>query len=623
MENLGEAVAYAHIMGVKVLLAINILFSNDEMQSALDIVVKAYNLGVDAFIVQDLGLISLIYKNYPQIEIHASTQMGLHNLEGVKEVAKYGVKRVVLARETPLEEIKRIKNNIDIEIEYFAHGALCVSFSGNCYLSSYLFNASGNRGRCKQLCRLPYTFYDGERQLKKGYLLSAKDYNMLTRLSELEEAGVDVIKIEGRARRPYYVATATKAYRRTLDGLSVDKSELELAFNRTFTEGYFNGNGDIISLLQNHIGLKVGRVESVKNGKNFNEIYISSSLALSPKSTFKIIENGVEKNTITAYDLTLQQNGFYKITTTQKVAVGGEVRLIVDAEKEEQAKKLVKKRKIKLLLSLTVGEPITATVEVDGERITVSGDLCEPALKQPITQEDLKINFNKSELFEAQLEIKRLDGVFMPKTKLNEFRRKVLDTVYSFIVDKYKKSAQTIVIDKASELTSLEYGVMEKRGDITLANLVIYSPEQYELNDICKAKAECEGLGKSFYLDTPNFALERDINLLRSIIEKTGVKIVANNYYALSFNAPKIIGYGLNVYNGYTAKELSAPYILAENDKSFSAPFMTLRHCPIKAHIGGDCKNCKYHGNYSYKMDGGRILKLKRKKLSSCTFYLV
>ena len=132
LDNLKEAVDFAHLFGVRVFLALNILFSDDELQSALDIVVKANNLGVDAFIVQDLGLISLIAKHYPTVELHASTQMGIHNSEGVKALLPYGIKRVVLSRETPLSEIKRINANHNIETEYFVQGALCVSFSGNC-----------------------------------------------------------------------------------------------------------------------------------------------------------------------------------------------------------------------------------------------------------------------------------------------------------------------------------------------------------------------------------------------------------------------------------------------------------------------------------------------------------
>ena len=295
LDTLKEAVDFAHLYGVKVLLAINILFTDSEMKGALDIIVKGYNVGVDAFIVQDLGLASLINKHYPSVELHASTQMGIHNLEGVLAIKKYGFKRVVLARETPLEEVKRIRDNTDIEIEYFVHGALCVSFSGNCYLSSYALNESGNRGKCKQLCRLPYTLKNGSKIIKKGYLLSAKDFCLIDRLNDLEKAGVDVLKIEGRARRPYYVGAITKAYRQALDGEKVNRETLTLAFNRGFTEGYFNGNGNMISNLNNHTGINVGKVVKFNQGKKFNQIYFTSNRALSPKSTFKFFD-GLEES---------------------------------------------------------------------------------------------------------------------------------------------------------------------------------------------------------------------------------------------------------------------------------------------------------------------------------------
>ena len=138
INTLKDAVVFAHIFGVKVHLAINILFDNTEIKQALDNIVTAYNYGVDAFIIQDIGLISLVKQHYPNIPVHASTQMGLHNYEGVKALEKYNIERVVLARETPFDEIKRINNNSDVELEYFAQGALCVAFSGNCYLSSYI-----------------------------------------------------------------------------------------------------------------------------------------------------------------------------------------------------------------------------------------------------------------------------------------------------------------------------------------------------------------------------------------------------------------------------------------------------------------------------------------------------
>lgn len=612
MANLKEAVDFAHLHNVKVLLAINILFSDGELQSALDTVVDAYNLGVDAFIVQDLGLISLIYKNYPEIEIHASTQMGIHNLEGVKELVKYGVKRVVLARETPLDEVRRIKDNIDIEIEYFCHGALCVSFSGNCYLSSYMFGASGNRGRCKQLCRLPYTFLDGEKQLKKGYLLSAKDFNMINRLNDLKDAGVDVIKIEGRARRPYYVGCVTKAYKDALNGKKVDEKELELAFNRTFTEGYLNGNGKIISQLQNHVGVLVGRVEEVNNGKTFNEIFISSNIKLSPKSTLKMFNGDQENNTITAYDLSIAKKGLYRITTTQKVNVGDTVRLIVDAEKEAQNLCVTKKRQLKIKIELIENQKAKATLFICDKEYIVEGEECLPAIKQPITQEEIKSNFSKSQYFDLEIYECELRNAFMPKQKLNEFRRNVLDKAYQILTENNRKRLEKI---KIKSLTN--------KGEFSFKNSYIHSPDTYELDKILKAMEECKNSGKEFYLDTPNFALKKDVEMLKEIIDKTGVKIIANNYYALSFNTEKVIGYGLNVYNSYTARELSAPYIIAENGENFNAPYMTLRHCPLKANINASCEKCPYHDGYKYKMESGKELKLKRKKLSSCTFWLV
>ena len=245
-ENLKDAVSFAHLFDVKVNLAINILFSDNELQSAVDLVVNAYNDGVDSFIIQDLGLAKILHDNYPEIQLHASTQMGIHNLEGVRAILPYGFTRVVLSRETPLDEIKRIKDNVNIEIEYFVQGALCVSFSGNCYMISMLFNASGNRGRCKQLCRLPFTMEVDGKKIKDGYLLSAKDINMTDRLLDLEKSGVDVLKIEGRARRPEYVSMVTSEYRKALDGKPFSKENIKLAFNREFTAGYFDGNGDII-----------------------------------------------------------------------------------------------------------------------------------------------------------------------------------------------------------------------------------------------------------------------------------------------------------------------------------------------------------------------------------------
>ena len=387
IETLKEAVDYAHIFDVKVNLTVNILFSDEEIQSALDLIVEAYNIGVDSFIIQDIGLADLVHKHFPEIEMHASTQMGVHNLEGVKEIEKLGFKRVVLARETPLGEIRRIKENSNIEIEYVCQGALCVSFSGNCYLSSYLNNASGNRGKCKQLCRLPYSFRFNNKELKNGFLLSAKDFNMLNHLKELKDAGVDVLKIEGRARRPFYVGIATRIYKQAINNDLYNLEDLELAFNRGYTAGYFEGNGNIISNKQNHIGIKIGKVVKFKRGKNFNEVFITSSVGFSPKSVLKFIDE--DEVVITAFDIK-KETGLIRITTTQKVDVGADVHLISEYNKEQSILNEQKKRTVKIQIQAKVNNKIQAKVKVGDTEFLVEGEVCLPAKSQPLTIEELE-----------------------------------------------------------------------------------------------------------------------------------------------------------------------------------------------------------------------------------------
>lgn len=623
LTSLREAVDFAHVYGVKVHLAVNILFSNSELQSALDLVVDAYNLGVDAFIIQDLGLASLISKNYPEICIHASTQMGFHNLEGVQFAKKLGFSRVVLARETPLDEIKRIKQNCDIEIEYFAQGALCVSFSGNCYLSSYLCGASGNRGKCKQLCRLPYRFFEGNKKLAEGYLLSAKDFCMADRLQELKNAGVDAIKIEGRARRPYYVAVATREYRNALDGKPADLSELKLAYNRDFTPGYFDGNGNIISNYKNHIGVQIGKITKVVRGKNFNEIFISSRQKIAPKSTIKTFDGFVEKNTLTLFDIKEVRKNLYRATTTQNVESGLDVNLIIDASKND-VENFTRKVEINLKIQAVAGKNLRAEFVLNNKTYIVEGDKCEEAQNQPLNQDEIINNFSKNPYFSPRLFIES-NNAFVPKQKLNEFRRNVYEKIYEIKtknnIDKLSKiKIDTSVLTKGFD----DFEITQNSSGNYQSNNVIYSPEIYDVLDVEKFVENCKKQNKIPYLDTPIFALKKDIEILKNIIEKTHINIVANNYYALAFPTQKVAGAGLNVFNNISANVLDMPVVCAEGEgfPKMPAPFMTLRHCPIKTHLHSDCSNCRYNNDFYYVMGNGKTLNLVRKKLSTCTFYL-
>ena len=241
-DELQEAIVYCHVRGVQVHLTLNTLVSDREMARAAEVIRAAAVFGVDAFIVQDLGMVQLCKEIAPSVPIHASTQMSIHSLEGVVAAAELGCSRVVLARELPMEQIRHICRRSPVEIEVFVHGALCMCYSGQCYLSSVIGRRSGNRGQCAQPCRLPYGYGRFE---ATRYPLSLKDNCLVEHVRELERMGVASVKIEGRMKRPEYVAVVTKAYRSAIDGKHVTEEnmkELESVFSRQgFTQGYYEG----------------------------------------------------------------------------------------------------------------------------------------------------------------------------------------------------------------------------------------------------------------------------------------------------------------------------------------------------------------------------------------------
>ena len=243
IDELQEAITYCHVRGVQVHLTLNILVSDREMQRAADVIRTAATLGIDAFIVQDLGVMELCRQIAPAVPIHGSTQLSIHSLEGVLQAADLGCTRVVLARELPRDEIAFICKNSPIEIEVFVHGALCMCYSGQCYLSSVIGRRSGNRGQCAQPCRMAYGY---GRYEESRYPLSLKDNCLIGYLEDLRRMGVRSLKIEGRMKRPEYVAIVTRIYRAVLDGKPVtqdDLDQLEAAFSRQgFTDGYYTGN---------------------------------------------------------------------------------------------------------------------------------------------------------------------------------------------------------------------------------------------------------------------------------------------------------------------------------------------------------------------------------------------
>ena len=237
-ENLNSAIDYAAKAGVKVYLAINTLMTDRELSDAMDVVQQAYNAGVAAFIVQDLGLAIRIWNKFPDAVLHASTQMTAQTLEDVQALGRLGFRRVVMARELSREQIMHIAANTDVELEIFVHGALCSSYSGQCLISSFIGGRSANRGKCAQPCRLPYTSGD-----KHGVLLSLKDLCLIDHLDDLVQIGVASLKIEGRMKGEDYVHAVVGAYRAALDGKKLSekqRAQMLGVFNRGgYTDGYF------------------------------------------------------------------------------------------------------------------------------------------------------------------------------------------------------------------------------------------------------------------------------------------------------------------------------------------------------------------------------------------------
>lgn len=653
--SLKEAVEFAHLFNVKVFLAINILFKDEELLDAVNIIARANNLGVDVFIIQDLGLCKIVHDAYPSIILHASTQLAVHNLEGVLQAEKLGFKRVVLARETTTEEIKRIKQHSNIELEFFAQGALCVSFSGNCYMCSHLKNKSGNRGKCLQFCRLKYDLLDNNKNIASGYLLSAKDICMLNEIRTLQNLGVDCIKIEGRARREFYVAIATKLFRKAIDNENLSQEDLfnlNLAFNREFTPAYFNGNAKIISKIQGHNGVNIGVVKNINKGKKFNELFIDTKYHLSSPSTLKFFKSNEEVASISAVDIK-ECNGLYRITTTNNaIETDNSVNILSDEQKEKELLNISKKLNVKVNISAKENSNIVITACVNDTKYQHIGYVLEAAQKAPLTKTDFISSFLKSDVFEPQINAE-IGNVFMPKSKLNEIRRNFYEWLYNEIQKDYFVNNNLKQVEVLNSLPKLKKHIeiikmplvidsVSQINDSALVNCdaIIYNPENYNLENVEKFVEKVGDSTKTF-LNLPNFATWEDVEGLKEIVEKLKMGIVANNIYALEFNAPKIAGGFLNVYNSYTVNFLQEKGIdifytkeLTENEiKNISQKtgaiilqdkkhYMTLRHCPIKHFIGGNCLNCKYKQGLVYKMQDGTKFKLTRKKVKTCTFYL-
>lgn len=650
LEGLKSGISYAHLFGVKVYLAINILFKDDEIPHAMDVISSALSYGVDALILQDIALASLVKRTFPNAILHASTQMGCSNLEGARFLKNLGFSRIVLARETKLEDIKLIKDNLDIEIEYFVHGALCVSYSGNCYLCSMLANASGNRGKCKQFCRLPSSF-QGNGLRKEGYMLSTKDICMLDRLKDLVEAGVDSLKIEGRARRGEYVGLVTGAYRRALDNNfktpQSDKISLKKVYNRgDFCEGYLSGEKMIFPSAQNHIGIEIGRVVRINKGRRFNEIFISSNHDISKGDLLKFF-NKQERGIISVQDVSLSGN-LYRVTSTFLPEKGDIVRLVLDKSDEDR---LSFDRRVLFDAEFIAhkNQPARLTLRHGDSSITIQSDqpLAE-ATSRPLDQNEVMTNLLKiTPPFSLNKFSCEIENVFMVKSQLNNLRRRAEEELRDRILKdylinnnlSYKKTPQKTQLFNEKTIIK-KYFLTNKLNFPAGYDGYIFYPNIYD----DKTFLSLDFSDKKIFLATPVFATQKEVEMIKNILKKfPKLGIYANNYYALNLTDKNntIIGVNMNIFNSYAIDFYSnlgyKNIVLTQENidlssikncganliylSSFHTELMNFAHCPIKEHVGGDCGDCHFKEGYYYLI-AGRELYLERHKLINCHFIL-
>src|SRR6056297_1598575 len=281
LESLKEAVNYAHLRNVKIYVTMNTIVFENEIEEMKAQMKELNEIGVDGIIVQDLAAFDYLVKNFIDMEPHCSTQMGIEDLDGVLLFEELGAKRIVISREVDIEEVKEIKRKVQIPLEIFVHGALCISYSGNCLMSGLIGYRSGNRGRCVGSCRKEYELIDKTTgtSLGKNYILSTKDLNTIDYINDLKE--MDSLKIEGRMKEPAYVANVVSKYRRALDNniTKKDKENLKKTFNRTFTKGYLfhEDKKDITNILRpNNFGYEIGRISKIF--KDMYEIRLTRTL---------------------------------------------------------------------------------------------------------------------------------------------------------------------------------------------------------------------------------------------------------------------------------------------------------------------------------------------------------
>ena len=546
IEELKQAIDYAHLRGSRIFLTLNTIMTNREIELLYPTLKDLYNYGLDAIIVQDLGYAEYLHRNFPSIEIHGSTQMTVANYYEINYLKELGFKRIVLPRELSFEEIKEIRKNTDIELEVFVSGSLCISFSGNCYMSSFIGGRSGNRGMCAQPCRKEYKTSCGE----KSYFLSPKDQLYgLDEIKKLQEIGVESIKVEGRMKDVSYVYETVSYFRNLINGIDKEENTPKL-FNRGYSKGYFYDNDKTIMNrdYSYNMGEKIGEVigksirldEDVVSGdgitfvskdyKNLGGTYINKIVYKNEKLVLTFPDG--TKYIFRNYNKRLNDEISKKIKSTDKKL---EINFDFTAKLDE---KLI----LKIYLEDENGNRILNLEEI-------SETLTQKAQKRAISEEDIKEKL--SEIGDSEFTVKNIkididENIFIPLSELKTLKRNAVEKFREKILSYFRRDLDSELKENNKEYFKLE---IEKDEPKDLEIRVIVSNEEQK-NFLENIKDEYNI--KEIYYRTYDIAKQ-------SMLSQHNLdnKLASNLYELLeNKNSDVMLNWNMNIVNSYTISVL-------------------------------------------------------------------
>ncbi len=543
-EEMIKALDYAHLRERKIYMTVNTLLKEEECGRLVDYIAPFYEAGLDAAIVQDMGAFKLLHDTFPDLPLHASTQMTVTGSKSASVLKKMGASRIVTARELTLDEIRKIHEECDIEIESFVHGALCYCYSGQCLLSSMNGTRSGNRGRCAQVCRLDYTVEaEGEqREIKvindraSAYALSPKDMCALEILPDIIEAGVYSMKIEGRMKNATYAAGVTELYRKYTDmylengrsGYRVSQSDINALmdiYNRGgFTSGYYNEEkgSKMMSLSRpNHMGVKALQVLKNENGR----VLFRALTDINAQDVFEIDR----ENSFTS-GAACKSGGTFTVNLPKKYAPD-KGRVLYRTKNGAIAQHVSEcftenpyagKSLVDMLLRAFLGKPLELCLSACGIQVRVKGGVVEAAGKQPATEEACLKNLSKlgnTEFVPGLLRAEVDESVFVPVSALNELRRAGVQKLTDAVIERNRRKWNGMSVKKTDGIIN---AAGKRRSDNAVPEKSIYISDRQQVIKLLSGENE-DGVSETsvIYLDFKLFDLPDCDIFIRQLKEKT------------------------------------------------------------------------------------------------------